>query len=110
MTTRNKIESVFKCPSHGILKSAENSFFNTRLVSVFDPNHHEIKVDIRFDTKLSQDFKTDRVVYAEIKDHDGYEVDRVLGIIRETDNAYSSYTFTSETGYVKFVKILYNDN
>lgn len=106
-----KIESVFKCPSHGILKTGEHlAFFNAKLVSVFDEYHHETKINKRFDAKLDPDEYLDRVIYAEIKDADGNEVDRVLGILRETGkSAYGSYTFTSETGYVKFVKIVYND-
>lgn len=106
-----KIESVFKCPSHGILKTGEHlAFFNAKLISVFDEYHHEIKINKKFDAKLDPDEYLDRVIYAEIKDADGNEVDRVLGILRETGkSAYGSYTFTSETGYVKFVKIVYND-
>lgn len=106
-----KIESVFKCPSHGIIKTGEHlAFFNAKLISVFDEYHHEIKINKRFDAKLDPDEYLDRVIYAEIKDADGNEVDRVLGILRETGkSAYGLYTFTSETGYVKFVKIVYND-
>ena len=106
-----KVESVFKCPSHGIIKTGDHlAFFNAKLVSVFDEYHHEIKINKRFDAKLDPDEYLDRVIYAEIKDADGNEVDRVLGLLRESGKStYGSYTFTSETGYVKFVKIIYHD-